>query len=84
MFADALQTWAGPGSAVGLLAATVWLVFTGRLVPRRVHERAVAAEERRAADWKEAYQAELQRAEIRDRQMDEILAAIRNRPREAA
>lgn len=80
-----LQVWGSTGSAVALLAATVWLVFTGRLIPRRVHEQAVSAEQRQAAGWKDAYLAEVARGDLRDLQMAEILTFVRRTPsREAA
>jgi hypothetical protein len=79
-----LQAWGGTGSAIALLAATVWLVFTGRLIPRRVHERALQAEEKRGDGWKDAYLAEVARGDVRDQQMTEILTFVRRSPREMA
>lgn len=35
-----LGGWTNVG-ALGLLLATIWLVFTGRLIPRRYHEEIV-------------------------------------------
>lgn len=82
--AGALQA-AGPWAAFLLLALLVaWMVFTGRLVPRRVHEQAVAAERQRGDDFREAHRAVLARSEVQDRQLDEILTFVRAYRREAA
>lgn len=78
-----LVPWVTQGGAVGLLAAVAWMVFTGRLIPRRVHEQAMAAERARGDDWRDAYRLIEARSEIQDRQLGEILAALRA-PREAA
>jgi hypothetical protein len=80
---DVLAPWITNGGAVGLLAAVAWMVFTGRLVPRRVHDQAVASERARGDDWRDAYRAEVARGETRDRQLGEILTFVRA-PREAA
>ena len=78
-----ISDWAGPGSVFGMLAGAVWMVLTGRLVSRRVHEQALAAATTRAEDWKAAHLAEVKRGEMRDAQMAEVLAFVR-RTREAA
>lgn len=80
---DSLVPWVTQGGAVGLLAAVAWMVFTGRLVPKRIHEQALATERQRGDDWRDAYRAMEARAEIQDRQMAEILTFVRA-PREAA
>lgn len=71
--------WLPQGGAIGLLAAVAWMVFTGRLVPRRQHEEALAGERQRANDWRDAYRAADARAEIVDRQMSEVLTFVRAR-----
>ncbi len=80
---DQLVPWVTQGGAVGLLSAVAWMLFTGRLVPRRIHEQVVASERQRGDDWRDAYKAENARAEIQDRQMAEILTFVRS-SREAA
>lgn len=80
---DTVAPWLTQGGAVGLLAAVAWMVFTGRLVPRRTHEQAVSAERQRGDDWRDAYRALEARTEVQDRQMAEILTFVRA-PREAA
>jgi len=76
---------AGPWAAfLGLALLVVWLVFTGRLVPRRVHEQAITAERQRGDDFRDAHRAVLARCEVQDRQLDEILTFVRQAPREAA
>lgn len=76
---------AGPWAAfLALAVAVAWMVFTGRLVPRRVHEQALAAERTAKTDWYEAWKAESARNEVRDAQMGEVLAFVRRAPREAA
>ena len=39
---------------------------------------AVAAERRRADDWREAYTNEVERGDVREAQLVEIMAALRN------
>jgi hypothetical protein len=80
---DSLVPWVTQGGAVGLLGAVAWMLFTGRLVPRKIHEQAVERERQRAEDWRDAYRTENARTEIQDRQMAEILTFVRA-PREAA
>lgn len=75
--------WLPQGGAIGLLAAVAWMVFTGRLVPRRQHEEALCIERTRGDDWRDAYRATDARAEVLDRQMSEVLTFVRGR-REAA
>ena len=71
------------GGAVSLLGAVAWMLFTGRLIPRRIHEQAVTRERERGDDWHAAYLASDARADLLDRQMAEILSAVRT-AREAA
>lgn len=80
---DSLVPWATQGGAVGLLGATAWMLFTGRLVPKKIHDQAIAAERQRGDDWRDAYRAESARTEIQDQQLAEILTFVRA-PREAA
>lgn len=80
---DSLVPWVTQGGAVGLLAAVAWMVFTGRLVPRRIHEQAVGRERERADDWRDAYKAADARADLLDKQMTEVLTFVRT-AREAA
>lgn len=80
---DSLVPWVTQGGAVGLLGVAAWMLFTGRLIPKKIHEQAVAAERQRGDDWRDAYRAMEARAEIQDRQMAEILTFVRA-PREAA
>lgn len=70
-----LGPWILQGGATGLVAWGVWMVFTGRLVPRRVLEDAMASERQRADDWRAAVQAERQRADLLDAQLRDILAS---------
>lgn len=82
-----LASWIPQGGTVGLLGAVAWMVFTGRLIPRKVHDQAVAAERQRGDDWRAVSQAQAARVEIQDRQMAEILTfvrAVREPPKEAA
>lgn len=74
-----LTPWVVQGGAVSLLAWGVWLLYTGRLVPRRVLDERVASEAQRADDWRAAYQREATRAAERDAQLAHILAAVRER-----
>lgn len=72
--------WATQGGAVVGIA---WMLFTARLIPRRLHDQAISAERQRGDDWRDAYRLIEARSEIQDRQLGEILAALRA-PREAA
>ncbi len=80
---DSVVPWVTQGGAVSLLAAVAWMLFTGRLVPRRLHEQAVSRERERGDDWRDAYHAADARSDVLDRQMTEILSAVRT-AREAA
>lgn len=80
---DTLVPWVTQGGAVGLLGAVAWMLFTGRLVPRRIHEQAVTRERERADDWRDAYRAADARADLLDKQMGEVLTFVRT-AREAA
>lgn len=53
------------------------MVLTGRLLPRRLHEKAVQQERQRGDDWRDAYRAMEARAAIQDQQMAEILTFVR-------
>ncbi len=83
MLGTLIEHWGGVSSALGLLAATVWMVLTGRLVTRRSHEESMAGERRRGDDWRDAYRAEAARNEVRDAQMNEVLAFVRRYSRES-
>jgi len=80
---DSLVPWVTQGGAVGLLAGATWMLFTGRLVTRRIHEQAVGRERERGDDWRDAYRAADARADVLDKQMTEILTFVRT-AREAA
>lgn len=80
---DTLVPWVTQGGAVGLLGAVAWMLFTGRLIPRRIHEQAVTRERERADDWRDAYRAADARADLLDKQMGEVLTFVRT-AREAA
>lgn len=69
------------GGPWALISFVVFLIVTGRLVPRISVDREVSAETRRAEDWKAAALADRARADLRDDQIGEILAFVR-RPRE--
>jgi hypothetical protein len=61
------------GGAVMLLAATVWLVMTGRLVPRSTVEDARADRD----GWRKTAEAEQEINRIRANQFDELLELAR-------
>jgi len=79
---DSVTPWL-QGGAVTILAGVVWMLFTGRLIPRRIHEQAVARERERGDDWRDAYKAADARADLLDKQMGEVLSFVRT-AREAA
>lgn len=39
---DQLAPLIAPGGATGLLLAVFWMVYTGRLIPRKIHEDRIA------------------------------------------
>jgi hypothetical protein len=82
MFGSSVAPWI-QGGAVSILAAAVWMLFTGRLVSRRVHDAAVGRERERGDEWRDAFKAADARADVLDKQMTEILSAVRT-AREAA
>jgi hypothetical protein len=82
MFSAAVAPWI-QGGAVGILAGAVWMLLTGRLMSRRLHDEAVALERLRAQEWRDAFLAADARADLLDKQMGEVLAFTRS-AREAA
>jgi len=75
-----IAQWLGNLSPAGIASFVLWLVLTGRLVPRRQHEEAVAAQRQRGDDWHKAWDAEVARGDVRDRQLGEVLSALRRPP----
>lgn len=70
---DGFVPWLASGGGVGIAAAVTWLVY-------RLHVDAVAAErhraesaERREADWRTAWQAERDRADVHRDQIGVLL-----------
>jgi hypothetical protein len=68
-----LAPFAVPGGAVGLLGAVAWMVFTGRLVPGRTHERMLADKDKQIEDWRTAHAAEVERGEVLAAQVSKLL-----------
>lgn len=68
-----LTPWLVSGGLVALLTllARVFL---------KLHNDAVDAERRRADDWREAHKAEVARGEVRDRQLEVIMSALKREP----
>jgi hypothetical protein len=75
-----IAQWVGNLSGGGVATLVVWLILTGRLVPRRQHEEAIAAQRQRGDDWHAAWDAEVARGDVRDRQLGEVLSALRRPP----
>ena len=42
MLIDLAREFAAPLSAAGLLALAIWMILTGRLVPRKTHDDVIA------------------------------------------
>lgn len=74
----------GPwAAAVSVISLVLLSLIRGWLVPGRTVEREQAQLVTRGDDWRDAYRAEVARAEVRDAQMQEILTFIRRSyPRE--
>lgn len=80
-----LLAGAGPWAAfLGLALVMVIAMVSGKLIPRREHERALRAEEKRGDGWKDAYLAEVARGDLRDKQLNEILTFVRRTPAKEA
>jgi len=60
---QSVAPWLAQGGALGVVA----MVFY------RLHRDAVAAEQRRADDWRKAWEAERERADVRDGQLGILL-----------
>lgn len=85
-----IPAWAAALTAPGLLAITVLLVLTGRLLWHRIAERMLADKTQEAQQWREAFQAqqEINRAHAEAQQdvtaaLDTITALIRALPSDA-
>jgi len=74
-WAHLVETWAGPGSTAALLAATVWLILTGRLIPRSTHRAILDVERRRGDALEQAVATEQRRADRLGEQLDALIAA---------
>lgn len=73
----------GPwAAAVSVISLVLLSLIRGWLIPGRTVEREQAALNRRGDDWRDAYQAEVARGEVRDAQMNEILQFVRRNHRE--
>jgi hypothetical protein len=77
-----LAPWLIQGGAVGLLAWGAVLLYTGKLVPRRVLIEQVDKVEERADDWRQAAAAADARAEDLQRQLNAVLAELARRSRD--
>ncbi len=69
----------GPAALAGL---AVLLVLLGRLIPLRSHTRELAASNRRADEWKDAYYTERARGDLLASQLADILGAVKSVSRE--
>lgn len=67
---DSLAPWLAPGGIGTLLC---WLGY-------RLHVDAVTAERRRADDWRTAWEAERERADLRESQMSILLGRAAKEP----
>jgi hypothetical protein len=67
----------GQISPWGLVAAFVWLVMTGRLVPRATLQRERELLQQRAEDWKTAHDMRAKTHEVQTEQLREILATVK-------
>lgn len=63
---DALTPFAVPGGLTGLVLAVAWMVFVGKLIPARTHDKIVADKDEQIKLWKAAYD---KAADQRDRLM---------------
>lgn len=70
----------GPAALAGL---AVLLVLTGRLIPLRTHQQALDAAKVRGEEWKAAFFAERDRAEVLAGHLVEILGAVKDVSRES-
>ena len=52
---DALTPFAVPGGLTGLVLAVAWMVFVGKLVPARTHDKIVADKDAQIAKLESAY-----------------------------
>jgi hypothetical protein len=67
---DSLAPWLASGGGAGIAGAIAWLVY-------RLHADAVAAERRRADDWRAAAVAAEARADVREGQIGILLGRAR-------
>lgn len=75
--AGQVAPWLFQGGVAGIV---VWMLLTGRLIPRRMHEERIAELRKANADLWSALRAEVARGDVRDQQFNEILSYVRQRP----
>jgi hypothetical protein len=63
---DSLAPWLASGSGAGIAGAIAWIVY-------KLHADAVAAERRRADDWRTAAMADRARADVYQQQIGILL-----------
>jgi hypothetical protein len=68
----------------GVLSIFAWVLYrfflsavNAHAAAAKAHAAATAAEQRRADDWKAAYDAQVKRSDIKDAQIAHILAPVR-------
>lgn len=63
--------------ASGLLAAVVFMILTGRLLPRAAVEERMSDKDKQIDTWQSAYQRALEVQDVQRRQIQELLEANR-------
>ncbi|MGA3562617.1 hypothetical protein [Melissospora conviva] len=74
MLADIPAGLVGTGGAAGILAVAVWLILTGRLIPRTTHEDRIGDKDKQIAWLLEENAAKSAEAKIRTEQVNKLMS----------
>lgn len=74
MTAGQVLPWLFQGGVAGVV---VWAILTGRLITKRMHEERVTELRASLREWRDAYNTEVARGDVRDQQFNEILTYVR-------
>jgi len=73
---DALVPWFGAGGGASLVGLLAWLAYKMHMDAVTAHRQRAEAAERRAEDWRTAWSAERDRADVREDQISLLVSRV--------